>query len=268
MNILIVDDEPAALRDLEGVIKSVRPEVSIEKAGGSKQAIELCQKGHYDVVFLDISMPDMDGLTLATEIKRTNPLINIIIVTAYSQFAMEAHKMYVSGYLLKPVLPDDIREAFANLRNPIRENPKGLYVRCFGIFTVFYDGKPMKFKRSKTLELFAYLIDQNGGVVTSQRLQEVLWTDTTASENRRNYLAQLVRDLQTSLDEIGYGGAFMHDYNSYAIDPSQINCDYYLALEKEAHAMANFNGRYMSQYSWAEESLGSMENLYDEKADA
>ena len=102
MNILIVDDEVSALRDLARVIGKVAPDEAIQTAGDSKSALAFCRDNAPDVVFLDIRMPDMDGLTLAAEMKKLCPLVNIIMVTAYSDYALDALKLYVSDYILKP----------------------------------------------------------------------------------------------------------------------------------------------------------------------
>ena len=83
MKILLVDDEAGALRDLLRVMEKAAPDDEIVTARESKAALSLCGEQRFDAVFLDIKMPDMDGLTLTSEIKRICPMTNIIIVTAY-----------------------------------------------------------------------------------------------------------------------------------------------------------------------------------------
>lgn len=151
MNILIVDDEVSALRDLARVIGKVAPDEAIQTAGDSKSALAFCRDNAPDVVFLDIRMPDMDGLTLAAEMKKLCPLVNIIMVTAYSDYALDALKLYVSDYILKPAMPEDVKNALLNLRHPVRKSGEGLFVQCFGNFEVFYDGEPVRFTRSKAI---------------------------------------------------------------------------------------------------------------------
>ena len=161
MKILLVDDEAGALRDLLRVMEKAAPGDEIVTARESKAALSLCGEQRFDAVFLDIKMPDMDGLTLTSEIKRICPMTNIIIVTAYPNFALDALRLYVSDYILKPARPEDVRQALLNLRHPVSDTRKGLYVQCFGHFEVFYDGQPVRFRRTKVKELFAYLIDRS-----------------------------------------------------------------------------------------------------------
>ena len=73
MNILIVDDEATALRDLSRVMRKTVPEAEIFTARDSDTALEVCKEKSIDVVFLDIQMPDMDGLTLAEKMKEIAP---------------------------------------------------------------------------------------------------------------------------------------------------------------------------------------------------
>ena len=102
MNILIVDDEVSALRDLARTIEKTVQDAEIKKADRALDALSLCREQEFDVVFLDIRMPGKDGLELAKEIKQVRPLINIIMVTAYQQYLYDAVKLYVSDYILKP----------------------------------------------------------------------------------------------------------------------------------------------------------------------
>ena len=67
MKILIVDDERTALRDLERALGKVVPEAGIDSADEVDMALALCREREYDVVFLDIHMPERDGLSLAKE---------------------------------------------------------------------------------------------------------------------------------------------------------------------------------------------------------
>ncbi|MBQ9512791.1 MAG: response regulator, partial [Lachnospiraceae bacterium] len=100
MKVLIVDDEAAVAEDLATVLKKVLSYAVIKSAFSASTALQMVRKEAFDVALLDIRMPDKDGLALAKEIKEIRPLINIIMVTAYPEYALEAHKLFVSGYLL------------------------------------------------------------------------------------------------------------------------------------------------------------------------
>ena len=259
MQLLIVDDEQSAIRDLKNVLSSLEPNANIHTTDDAKDALEKCRGNDFDVVFMDIQMPGMDGLTLAKEVKSFRPMTNIVIVSAYPQYALDAFRLYASGYILKPAMPDEVREVLANLRNPIKKDRKGLYVRCFGNFDVYYDGEPVRFKRAKTKEMFAYLIDRRGTSVTNAELRAVLWDgDDVDQERQRGYFAQITKDLRTTLKELDCEEIYNQSRDSYSIRPEKIPCDYYMALERDPRGVSMFQGEYMSQYSWGEIRLASM----------
>ena len=257
MNILVVDDELTALKHLIRVLNKIVPDAGIYQADETEDALTLCHRHVIDVVFLDIVMPDQSGLVLAREIKKIRPLCNVVLVTAHSQYALDALRLYVSDYILKPASRADVRQALANLRYPVREERKGLYVQCFGNFEVFYDGKAVHFGRAKVKEMFAYLIDRRGAAVTNSALRAILWGDKAdGSEKQMHYFAQIVYELRARLSELGCLDVFLQSRDSYAIIPEKIPCDYYMALQKDTKGLEGFNGEYMSQYDWAERRIG------------
>ena len=257
MDVLIVDNERTALKQVSRVLRSVASDAVIKKTSDAYDALRLCRETAFDVAFLDIEMPSKDGLALAKEIKDIRPMTNIVIITAFPEYALEAYKLYVSDYVLKPVTHVDLKNALSNLRNPIKEKRKGLYVRCFGNFDVFYDGKPVYFGRTKTKEMFAYLIDRKGAECTNAQLRAVLWGDHVNDDDRqRHYFAQITYELRAKLTELGLVDIYIHSRNSYAIVPGKIPCDYYEALQSKD--FERFEGEYMAQYDWAEFRIGNI----------
>ena len=68
-----------------------------------------------------------------------------------------------------------MRNVLENLRYPAEDVPAGVKVQCFGNFEVFVGGRPLSFKRSKSKELLAYLVDRNGATCTNGEMLAVLW---------------------------------------------------------------------------------------------
>lgn len=171
MNILIADDEKSMRYDLQFAVERVTP--SEDKvfffAENYDSAVEQVEKNKIDIAFLDINMPGKTGLELAKTIKSHDPDINIIMVTAYREYALDALRLYVSGYLLKPVDDKELKEALDNLRKPVsaaQAGRKKLNVICFGNFEAFAGDKPVKFSRQKGKELLAYLVCLKGTSAT------------------------------------------------------------------------------------------------------
>lgn len=176
MNILVVDDRQLAVNGMLRKLAAIGPEMNVTGLTSSPEALTWALEHHPDVVFTDIEMPVLGGLEFAKQIRELSPSTNIIFTTAHAEYALDAHGLYPSGFLMKPVSEEDLRAALANLRHPVAHYPRcRVQVTCFGNFDVFVDGKPLAFKRSKTKELFAYLVDRRGSRVTVGEVLSVLW---------------------------------------------------------------------------------------------
>lgn len=168
-----------------------------------------------------------------------------------------AWDLHVSGYLLKPVEEDELRDTLSNLHFQFEYEADKLQVHCFGEFSVQFNGQPVKFGRRRSLELLAYLIDARGNPVSSRELRESLWEDIPDEKNGA-YLRQLYHDIRKTLKEVGCEDVVTHTYDMYGVDCSKVSCDYYKFLQKDMSAVNSFRGEYMSQFSWADMTLGSL----------
>lgn len=264
MKILAVDDEQMQLRLLEKAIRTAVPDCEPVCFSNSVNALEWARTHQPDVVFSDIQMPVMNGIELAKAIKKLHPRTNVIFVTGYYEdYAIEAMSMHFSGYLQKPATPEAVETELQNLRYPITEpdSNRKLTVRCFGNFEVFMGGKPLHFERHKTRELLAFLIDRHGAQVSSSDICAAIYEDETNETNNKADLRKSTADLKKTLKEIGMDNVFIKGFNTYALDVSALTCDYYDWEKGEPNAIRAFRGEYMSQYSWAEETLGEILEL-------
>lgn len=149
-------------------------------------------------------MPEINGLMLAEQLKRRYPDASIIFLTAFPQYAVQAFKLRATGYLLKPVSLDDLKEEveYANAREP--ERPSGhIVVHTFGNFEILVDGETLAFHRSKAKELLAYLIDRNGRGVNRPDIYAALWEEGLYDYSKQKYLDVIIRSLWETLREAG-----------------------------------------------------------------
>lgn len=127
MKVLIIDDEKLIVDDLVEEVSALYPEALVEGFITTSEALEHAKHTEYDVALLDIDMPGMDGLTLARKLISLLPAVNIIFVTGHNEYAVEAHELYCSGFLLKPVGRRKLKKAFENLRRPFVDLPDDFY---------------------------------------------------------------------------------------------------------------------------------------------
>ena len=141
----------------------------------------------------------------------------------------------------------------------LKKQKQNLEVKTFGNFTLLYENKVVKFSRSKSLEVLAYLILKKGSSVQTKELISVLWGDHSDSTKYGGNFRNLIVDIKHSLAELGIQDFFITEYNNFRINPEIIKCDYYDFLAGDEKASKNFAGEFMSQYSWAEETAGFLE---------
>ena len=258
MKILAVDDEQMQLKLLERSIREAAPECAVYASSNPAAALQWAEENRPDVAFCDIQMPVMNGIALGKALKRLNPQINLVFVTGYyEEYAAEAAPLRYSGYLQKPATEEGVKNELANLRYPLPapETPKLLTVQCFGNFEVFANGEPLPFQRSKTKELFAYLVDRRGAQVNGSEICAALYEDESNEKNNKGDLRKCVADLRQTLAAVHAGAVFRKGFDRYSVDMSLLSCDYYDWEKNEAYAVRAFRGEYMRQYSWGEETL-------------
>jgi len=111
--LLIVDDEPLMRRGIKLLADLKRLGIEeVHEASNGNEAMVLMNQVTFDIILLDINMPQMDGLTFAEKAKKLQPKVRICIITGYDYFeyAQKALKAGVEDYILKPVSKTDIEE--------------------------------------------------------------------------------------------------------------------------------------------------------------
>jgi len=255
MRAIAVDDEELMLHALSRAI-SASPDVKeVVKFSNPEQALNYVKENSIDVAFLDINMRGMGGIALAENIIKLRPNSKIVFCTGYEEYAIPAFKIHASGYLMKPISIEDVQAEIDNIKG-VRKTEKLLDVKCFGNFEVYIKGEIVSFKRSRTKELFAFLVDRRGAGMTAKQICAVLFPDDTDDAKNTAYLRQLVMDLKNTLKTVGADAVFCHETPFYRVDTSLIKCDYFSYLES---GKPEFLGEYMAQFSWAEETCANLQ---------
>jgi len=258
MNLICVDDEALVLQYTLAVIRSVVP--SSDEVHGftsSAEALEWAAANPVDLAILDIDMPVINGLELAARIRQIRPAASIIFLTGYSEYAVDAFSMHVSGYLLKPVSRDKVADeiSYALEKKDTESSapaPARISAVCFGGFDLLVDGEVVSFARSKSKELLAYLVDRHGSSITRAEAAAVLWEDSFYDRSMQKQLDVVMRSLRATLTNYGVEDILEIQKGSIRIRPEMIDCDLYRFTEGDANAIDSYRGEYMTAYSWAE----------------
>ena len=117
--VILVEDIRIVLNDFMSVLSTTLLGARCYGFQRASEALRFAASHDIDIAFLDIELFDSDGITLANRLRGRFPRINIVYLTAHPEYAMDAHASFCSGYLLKPLTPNKIREQVAHLRFPV-----------------------------------------------------------------------------------------------------------------------------------------------------
>ena len=256
MTIFAIDDEPKALRVLCRAIAEASPDADIREFNQPVDVITAVEDGEMpDVLFADADMPYINGPDLAKALKLRCPRLNVIFATGYDDYMRDALNLHASGYLKKPITAEDVRTELDNLRHQVRSSPHRVRFQCFGNFEVYIDGQPVIFRREKTKEYLAYLVDRET-LCTGAEIAAVLWEENVNA----SYLRTLRKDLTDTFTAAGCAEVLINDWQRRGIRTDLVDCDYYDWKRGKPWAINAYRGEYMTQYNWAELTHGSLEH--------
>lgn len=140
-----------------------------------------------DVVFLDIEMPEIDGLALAEQLNERYPHIHIVFVSAHKGYAIEAFELSALDYLLKPVKLDRLKKTITRLEqqlplnSSINNSNKQLLIQVLGPLEFILDDTfitdTIQWRTSKSKEVFLFLLHHAGAALSKSKIVETLWPE-------------------------------------------------------------------------------------------
>lgn len=117
-NVIMVDDNNIILNGSLPILEEVMPNASVTGFIDPSDAVEYAKTNRIALAFLDIEMGIVSGLDVCRELLEINPRTNVVYLTAYSGYSLDAWSTGASGFMLKPLTPESIREQLKNLRYP------------------------------------------------------------------------------------------------------------------------------------------------------
>ena len=267
MTAICVDDEPLVLQLTLSLFRDLPGFQEVEGFAGPLEALDWLENHTPDIALLDIDMPGMNGLELARRIRDMHPDTAIIFLTGYSEYALDAFQLHASGYLMKPInrekLASEVEYALSG-RN--RVTASNVFAKTFGNFDLLVDGRPLVFKRSKSKELLAYLVDRHGGNVSRPEAFAVLWEDTFYDRAMQKQMDVVIRSLRSTLEEAGVGEIFEIQSGWMRILPERMDSDLFRFLDGNREAIQEYRGEYMSAYSWASQTEAYLDRILQEQS--
>ena len=251
MRTMIVDDEPWMLKQFETECRDMADVEIIGLFRSPEKALAFAPDNRVELAFLDIEMPGMNGMALAAALRKIQPEMVVIFVSAYESYMAAAFRTHGADYfIMKPYEKKDVENAVDRARLLSGRLRKSIMARTFGSFDLFLHGKPLAFPDEKTKELMALLVDRRGGLVTADAACRALFPDMTA-EHGRIRLRRAWKQLKAALEPGGFVGVAEQNEQGVYLHTDAIDCDLYQYLEGSMKAIRQYAGQYMTGYDWA-----------------
>ena len=284
MRVIAVDDEKLSLMRIERIIGEIPEVIWVAGYQSPRDALARQIEDAADIAFLDVEMPDMNGLALAERLVENNPDMEVVFVTAHEKYALSAYRQNAIGYLLKPIQQQDLRtqlERICRYRRIIKkEQSKALRCNVFGSFYLYAEPNPtdiLSFRTDKSSELLALLIGQRGKPISRDAICELLWPDMSGERAVRNFHTTAY-NIRHTFAEAAAGDVLLRSHDSYRINLGCVRSDleiFCAAMEtgedgasrirKMEAALAVYTGPYMADkdYPWLTEHQAFCEQLFE-----
>lgn len=228
MRIAAVDDEMHVLERFERMVSGVAELNLCGLFETGEQLLAYLKGNPLDAVFLDIEMPGVNGLQLSEQIQNLSENIEIIFVTAFNQYAVEAFELQAMDYIMKPLTEERLGKTIKRLlkNNKTAAESGKPFIQCFGEFEVFLKGEAMTWKNSKAKEVLAFLVYKNGVPVNWEKIAAAVWPDYNSEKAQTNFHATTYL-LRKRLAEAGLSHILESVRGNYRIIPDKVDCDVY-----------------------------------------
>ncbi|MGF7048274.1 two-component SAPR family response regulator [Paenibacillus sp. DS2015] len=287
MKVILVDDEQLAidylerqlmkLTDIEVIGKFIDPIIGRE---------EILLK-EVDLVFLDISLPEISGIELAEQLLEQKPDLNIVFVTAYNEYAVKAFELNAVDYIVKPVGADRLTKTIDRISERVESKQVEteietltLRMNIFRQVTVEVSNRHfsvIQWRTAKAQELFLYLLQHRGQLVRKSVLIDMLWPEHEP-DKVYSQLYTAIYHIRKTLTS--YGGHFqiVNSMENYVLTIEDVQLDVEEWETKLASSpplsadtiddyieiMKLYTGNYLQEYDywWAESERQRLKELW------
>jgi two-component system LytT family response regulator len=282
---IIVDDEELSVKRLQRILAESDQIEICQTFLNPLEAYKFVQANPIEVAFLDISMPEINGMSLSSLLLAHDAAIDVVFVTGYDNYAVQAFDMSALDYLLKPVTAERLERTLVKLskkqRSAAAVEPR-ITVLLFNGLKIYRTGQePLKLRSPKTEELFAYLACKKR--VSREDVIDTLWSGMVPEKALKNLNSTLYY-IRKAISTIQIGNYVQSDSHEIWIEESSIYCDLYefeqvlkqirLAPEQSADLFKRAEVLYAGEllkgkaYEWAYEQARRLEQNYIELLEA
>ncbi len=289
MRIVLVDDEYLSLTRLKTLLEESKVG-GIEIVGeytDSLKVMEEIQSLQPSVVFLDIVMPDMDGLALGEKIQELLPDVEIVFTTGFDQYALDAFNLHAVDYLLKPVQITRLEKTLERLEQINNKHKKSVTnsttINLFGgLHVISPDGQTqiLKWRTSKAKELFAYLLNHRDEIIYRDTILELFWPESDRVRASKQLYTAIYTIRQTlknyDLDGVQISSPLLNSGYKLLMEHTVVDVEQWLSslkslpsleqatVDEHEQVFQMYTGDYLGDcdYLWAESERERLRQLW------
>jgi len=190
LKILIVDDHAVVRQGVKQIINGYSEKATVGEAKNAEEMLDLIRKGKWDLLILDIGLPGMDGLDVLGDIKKINPKLPVLALSAYpeDQLAIRVLKAGASGYLSKESASEELVSALKKVLAGGRYVSPALAERLAMTLEDSLDKLPHETLSDREYQIMCMLAS---GKATTEIAKELLLSPTTISTYRARVFRKL-----------------------------------------------------------------------------
>ena len=280
---IVVDDEELSVRRLKRLLLESGEVDSCHTFLNPAEAYDFAKANPIDVAFLDISMPDMSGMTLSRQLLELDDSIQVVFATGFENYAVEAFEVNALDYLLKPVSAERLQQTIGKIRRQnVRKTASApvIEVQLFNGLQLFNrspEQESIKLRSPKTEELFVYLVCK--GPVSRDQIIDALWNGLDPNKATKN-LNTNIYYIRKALGDYNLGHVLLTGKTEIRLDANYMHCDLYeferllrmVRIDPERNtdllrqAEVLYTGELLKgkTYDWISEDSRRLERLYTE----
>ncbi|MBY0202702.1 response regulator [Paenibacillus cucumis (ex Kampfer et al. 2016)] len=281
MKVILVDDERLALIGLQKLLEKEVSGIQIAASYMNPAEVMAGVVLHRpDVVFLDIHMPEIDGMDLGRRIQIAVPGTEIIFVTSYDQYAVHAFELQALDYVMKPLQTERLKRTLQRVREKLAVrceqrvmDTEVPLICCFNQISFKLPGKEpqiAKWRTSKAQELFAYLLHHRNRVIYRSVLLDLMWPGMEEEKTAHQLYTTMYHVRQTlkacGMDMIKIQSAHLEAGYKLEVGDAQLDSEQWEqemkawgevqpgTVQAYEQALYRYKGTYFGQYDfiWAE----------------
>lgn len=258
MRAIVVDDEPFMIKAFLRMSEGIEDLKVLDTFEVAEDAIAFADTQSFEIAFLDIELPGINGIECAKALRKKMPEILIVFISAYDDYLRDSNLIGGDDYIVKPYRKETIERTMEKMRLLVRRQKKNIVVQMFGRFTVMKDGIPVPL-RGKAKEILAMILVKRGKEISNEEIYSTIWETREYSNVHMKVYYNALKRLRDSLEMCGLSNMILSTARGQIANTELFDCDYYdWQDDRQFETEGGFDGEFLSEYSWGEYILGGM----------